>query len=194
MELVFATHNLNKFREVALLMPEHIQLLSLADIQCIEAIPETGATIAENAMLKAQYVADRYHYPCFSDDTGLEVAALNNAPGVHTAHYAGAHKNTEDNIQKLLRELRHNQNRAACFKTVIALITPGEKRCFEGIVNGTITQKKRGDKGFGYDPVFQPEGYTQTFAELPISVKNQISHRAKAVKQLLKYLKSNISC
>ena len=192
MELVFATHNLNKFREVALLMPEHIQLLHLADIQCNKAIPETGATLAENAMLKAQYVADRYHYPCFSDDTGLEVIALNNAPGVHTARYAGIHKNTEDNIQKLLRELHHNQNRTARFKTVIALITPSEKRCFEGIVNGIITHEKRGDKGFGYDPVFQPEGYTQTFAELPLSVKNQISHRAKAVKQFIDYLKNNM--
>lgn len=191
MEIVFATHNLNKFREVQLLMPGHIRLLCLDDIQCTEAIPETGTTIAENARLKAEYVALKYCYHCFSDDTGLEVAALNGAPGIHTARYAGAHKNTEDNIQKLLKELRHTPDRAACFKTVIALTVPSGIHLFEGIVNGTITKEKRGDKGFGYDPVFQPEGYTETFAELPLSIKNQISHRAKAIAQLLRYLKSN---
>lgn len=188
MKLVFATHNPNKFREVELLIPQHIQLLSLEDIGCIEDIPETGTTIAENAMLKAGYIKGKYHYSCFADDTGLEINALNGAPGIHTARYAGKHKNTEDNIQKLLAALHHTNNRNACFKTVIALVTTNKKLLFEGIVNGMVTREKRGSKGFGYDPVFQPEGYTKTFAELPLAVKNQISHRAKAVQQLIDYL------
>lgn len=191
MELVFATHNRNKFREVKLVLPDHIQLLTLDDIGCTEDIPETGITIKENAVLKARYVKENYNYPCFADDTGLEVKALNNAPGVYSARYAGEHKNTEDNIQKLLEKLHHIPHRKARFKTVIAFITKTEKKCFEGIIEGVITKEKRGSKGFGYDPVFQPEGYTHTFAELDILVKNQISHRAKAMHSLIAYLQSS---
>ena len=189
MELVFATHNPDKFKEVKLLLPKHIHLLSLDEIGCTEELPETAPTIAENAILKANYVKEKYGHSCFADDTGLETEALNGAPGVHAARYAGEHKDPEENIQKLLKELSHTDNRNARFKTVIALITPTEKLLFEGIVNGTITKEKRGDKGFGYDPVFQPEGYEETFAELPLSVKNKISHRAKAIRELIDYLK-----
>lgn len=187
MELVFATHNPHKFKEVALLMPGSIRLLSLNDIGCTEAIPETGATIAENALCKARYIREKYGYACFADDTGLEVEYLNGAPGIYSARYAGEQKNTEDNIQKLLFELREAPDRKARFLTVIALITPHEEKLFEGIVKGKITREKRGSRGFGYDPVFQPDGYTETFAELPLSVKNRISHRAKAIRLLLDY-------
>jgi XTP/dITP diphosphohydrolase len=188
MELVFATHNFNKFKEVQLLVPKHIKLLQLAAIGCAEEIPETAATLAENALLKANYIKEKYGYSCFADDTGLEVAALNGAPGVRSARYAGEQKSSEDNIQKLLTELRHTTNRKACFKTVIALVTANEKKLFEGIVNGTITNEKQGHQGFGYDAVFLPEGHAKTFAQLSITVKNQISHRAKAVQQLIAYL------
>lgn len=189
MKLIFATHNHNKFREVELLMPRHIQLLSLNDIGCTEDIPETGSTIAENALLKARYVAEKYRYPCFSDDTGLEADALEGAPGIYTARYAGKQANAEANMQKLLSALQHTGNRKACFKTVIAIIAEGKEFLFEGVIHGKITKEKRGEKGFGYDPVFQPEGYTQTFAELPLSIKNKISHRAKAITQLVDYLR-----
>ncbi len=191
MELVFATHNRNKFQEVKLVLPKYIQLLTLDDIGCTEDIPETGTTIEENAVLKARYVKENYNYPCFADDTGLEVEALNGAPGVYSARYAGTHKNAEDNIQKLLEELHHIHHRKARFKTVIAFITKTEKKCFDGVIEGVITKEKRGGKGFGYDPVFQPEGYTQTFAELDILVKNRISHRAKAMHSLIAYLQSS---
>lgn len=189
MELVFATHNPHKHKEATLLMP-HFRLLYLNEIGCVEAIPETGATLVENAFLKATYVYEKYKIPCFSDDTGLEVEALNGAPGVRSARYAGEPENTEANIRKLLQDLGNTTNRKACFKTVLALISKTKQHFFEGVVEGVITWEKRGTGGFGYDPLFVPDGYTKTFAELPLAVKNQLSHRAKALRQLVRFLKN----
>jgi non-canonical purine NTP pyrophosphatase (RdgB/HAM1 family) len=175
-------------------------VVSLADIGCHEDIPETGATLEENAMMKAEYVYNKYHLSCFADDTGLEVDALNGAPGVYSARYAAmettegaehpASHDSEANMARLLRELAENNNRKARFRTVIALIIDGKVTTFEGIVNGEIITEKRGGEGFGYDPIFQPEGYNQTFAELGVDVKNQISHRARATKKLVEYLQA----
>lgn len=188
MNLVFATQNRNKLKEVRLLLPSKFKLLSLADIGCTEDIAETADTLEENALIKADFVYNKFGYPCFADDTGLLVEALNGAPGVHSARYAGEHKNAEDNIEKLLLKLRPHQNRRARFATVIALKMKEETKLFRGEVEGLITHEKRGAGGFGYDPVFQPDGYSGTFAEQPISVKNKISHRGRALNQLLEYL------
>lgn len=191
MQLVFATHNKNKLVEIKALLPHHLEILSLDDIGCKEDIPETSETIEGNAILKANYVKKKYGYCCFADDTGLEVEILDGEPGVHSARYAGDEKSAEKNIEKLLHELNSKANRKARFKTVIALnLDNDEKVLFQGIVNGEIIEEKKGSKGFGYDPVFKPEGYDQTFAELPLSVKNEISHRAKAMEQLIDYLKN----
>ncbi|KAA1246362.1 non-canonical purine NTP diphosphatase [Aquimarina sp. RZ0] len=190
MKLVFATNNLNKLKEVQSLVPSHIELLSLSDINCAEDIPETSPTIEGNAIQKATYIKERYGYDCFADDTGLEVVALNNEPGVYSARYAGAAKDSTANMDKLLRELSGDKNRKAQFKTVIALHINNKTETFTGICTGSITEKKRGTDGFGYDPIFQPEGYDKTFAELPLEEKNKISHRAKAVHQLIRYLKN----
>lgn len=187
MQLVFATNNRNKLLEVQKLFPKEIKLLSLEDIGCTEEIPEIEPDLEGNAILKANYVTEHYGYPCFADDTGLFVNALGGAPGVHSARYAGNHKNTEDNTNKLLEELRRQFNRSAHFKTVIALNFNKEQHLFHGIVEGEITMEKRGEKGFGYDPVFIPKGYDKTFAQLPLTIKNQISHRAKAIQQLLAF-------
>ncbi|WP_461532828.1 non-canonical purine NTP diphosphatase [Sinomicrobium sp.] len=189
MKLVFATHNLNKLREVQLLFPSDITLLSLTDIGCSEDIPETADTIEGNARQKANYVKEKYGYDCFADDTGLEVDALNGAPGVYSARYAGEEKNAEANMEKLLSELERKESRTAQFKTVIALCTDKYTHVFEGVVKGCITTKKQGDRGFGYDPIFLPDGYTETFAQLPLEIKNQIGHRGKAIKLLLDFLK-----
>ncbi|WP_224491025.1 non-canonical purine NTP diphosphatase [Robertkochia flava] len=189
MKLVFATHNLNKLKEVKALLPKHIELLSLDDIGCTEEIPEEADTIEENAIGKANYVKNTYGYDCFADDTGLEVTALNGAPGVYSARYAGAEKSDLKNIEKLLNELDGKKDRSARFKTVIALNLENEKILFQGIAEGTIVETPRGDSGFGYDPVFKPSQYDQTFAELPLSEKNKISHRAKAMQQLIDYFK-----
>ncbi|RAV27862.1 non-canonical purine NTP diphosphatase [Sinomicrobium soli] len=189
MKLVFATHNLNKLKEVQSLLPPDITLLSLDDINCREDIPETADTIAGNAVQKADYIRENYGYDCFADDTGLEVEALNGAPGVYSARYAGAAKNAEANMEKLLSELQDKENRSARFKTVIALHLRGETRLFEGIAEGQITEKKRGDQGFGYDPVFLPDGYTETFAQLTLDTKNRIGHRGKAIRLLIDFLK-----
>ncbi|MBC6998661.1 non-canonical purine NTP diphosphatase [Cytophaga sp. FL35] len=191
MKLVFATHNQNKFQEVKLLMPDYIVLLSLTDISCFDEIEETGNTLEENAQIKANYVTQKYGLPCFSDDTGLLVNALNGRPGVFSARYAGNHKSSEDNMAKLLHELKKEKDRRAYFKTVIALNLPEEKHLFEGEAHGEITIGKQGEKGFGYDPIFKPLGYDQTFAQLPIDVKNKISHRGKAIDQLVQFLKNN---
>ena len=188
MELVFATHNMNKFKEVLLLMPKHIKLLSLNMIRCFDEIEETGITLEENAQLKADFVTKKYGYNCFSDDTGLLVNALNGDPGVHTARYAGKEKDANANMDKLLTNLNSFLDRKAYFKTVIALNIDSEKNQFNGIVEGTIAHKKSGEKGFGYDPIFIPEGYDKTFAELPLSVKNEISHRGRAIQKLIAYL------
>ncbi|MEE9364299.1 MAG: non-canonical purine NTP diphosphatase [Cellulophaga sp.] len=187
MKLVFATHNQNKLEEVRLLLPSYIQLLSLNDINCTDEIPETAETLEGNAIIKANYITENYGYNCFADDTGLLVDAVHGNPGVYSARYAGNQKNAEDNMSKLLSELKNNSNRAAHFETVITLNLDGQK-IFRGIAEGVITTEKQGDKGFGYDPIFKPTGHTKTFAQLPIAIKNEISHRGKAIKQLVAYL------
>lgn len=189
MKIVFATHNANKFKEVNALVPDNIDLVSLTDIGCFDDIPETTDTIEGNAIQKANYITEKYSLPCFSDDTGLLVDVLDGEPGIYAARYAGEQKSAEDNMAKLLHKLGNNKNRAAHFKTAIALNLNGEQYVFTGVVNGSITNSKQGNEGFGYDPIFTPEGYNLTFAELPLSVKNQISHRAKATQQLIAFLK-----
>lgn len=189
MKLVFATHNNNKLEEIRLLLPEKIELLSLTDIGCFDPIEEYGRTLEENAWIKARYVREHYALDCFSDDSGLEVKSLNGAPGVISARYAGEEKNADKNMDKLLNELQDIAERSAQFRTVIALTTNGVEMAFEGIIKGTIIKEKRGDGGFGYDPIFCPEGYNKTFAELPMEEKNKISHRSRAFQKLLKYLK-----
>ncbi len=188
MELVFATHNLNKVKEIQQVMPPHITLRTLEDIGCVEEIPETSDTLEGNALLKALHVVNKYGVACFADDTGLEVAALGGAPGVYSARYAGTPKNEARNMQKLLKELEGRADRKAQFTTVIALCTGRESHIFQGEVKGEITKSPRGGLGFGYDPVFRPEGYEKTFGELTLEEKNRISHRSMAVAKLLEYL------
>jgi len=190
MKLVFATHNENKVKEVQAILSPHISLLSLTDIGCLEEIPETGKTLEENAILKANYITQKFSFPCFADDTGLVVDALDGAPGVYSARYAGEQRDANDNMDKLLIELKHTKDRAARFETVIALNLNNEQYIFTGKVEGEITDKKSGEKGFGYDPIFKPLGYTKTFAELPLEVKNKIGHRGKAIQKLILHLKS----
>lgn len=206
MKIVFATNNEHKLSEIRAILGSQFEIVSLADIGCHEEIPETGTTLEENALMKAEYIYNKYHLSCFADDTGLEVEALNGAPGVYSARYASIDSNTSDtshdseaNMARLLRELANNNNRKARFRTVIALI---EKKdicpcgCtsikqihrFEGIVDGEITREKSGVEGFGYDPIFRPDGYDQTFAELGTDIKNQISHRARATAKLAEFL------
>ncbi len=187
-KFVFATNNIHKLKEVAAIVGHQIELLSLKDIGCHDDIPETADTLEGNALLKARYVYERYHTNCFADDTGLEVEALGGAPGVYSARYAGEGHNSEENIKKLLHELEGKDNRHARFRTVFALIINGKEHLFEGIVRGEIITRKRGTSGFGYDPVFVPEGFTQTFAEMSEEQKNKISHRALAVGKLCKFL------
>lgn len=188
MKLVFATHNHNKLKEIQALIPQHITLLSLDDIGCFEEIEENENTIERNAIAKAQYIKKTYGYDVFADDTGLEVSVLDNAPGVFSARYAGNHKNDKDNIKLLLKNLDGETNRKAQFKTIIALCLNDETHIFEGIVQGTITEKIIGENGFGYDPVFQPIGSKKTFAEISQEEKNKISHRGKAFEKLLHFL------
>ena len=188
MQLVFATNNHNKIKEVQTLIPEKIKLLSLEDIGCFEDIPETQNTIKGNAIQKAEYIKKHYGYDCFADDTGLEVAVLNGEPGVNSAHYAGPQRNAEDNMQKLLVLLNNQTNRKAQFKTVIALSLNNRVQTFEGICEGTITETKQGSQGFGYDPVFKPTGFNETFADMDLSQKNKISHRGKAIQLLVNFL------
>lgn len=188
MKLVFASNNKNKIAEIQSMLPENIRILSLEDINCLEDIPETADTIEGNAVLKADYVTTKYGYDCFADDTGLEVNALNGEPGVYSARYAGEQKNADDNMNKLLDALKNQENRNAQFKTVIALNLNGKQHLFTGIAKGTITKDKIGTNGFGYDPIFKPENFDETFAELPLATKNQIGHRGKAVQQLIDYL------
>ena len=188
MQLVFATNNKNKIKEVKALLPSHLEILSLEEIGCREDIPETSETIEANAHQKAAYVKEKYGYDCFADDTGLEVEALNGAPGVYSARYAGEEKNNEANVQKLLKELKDVTNRKARFKTVIALHLEEKAHSFEGICSGSITTSTRGNEGFGYDPVFQPEGHSQTFAEMTLKEKSSISHRARATRKFIGFL------
>ena len=207
MKIVFATNNAHKLSEIRDILGESIEVLSLNDIGCHTDIPETGQTLEENALLKARYVWDNYHLPCFADDTGLEVDALNGAPGIYSARYASMEvsaehaesHDSEANMRRLLRELGDNDNRRARFRTVIALIIKKnicscgctsikQEHLFEGIVEGEITYKKSGVEGFGYDPIFRPDGYDKTFAELGIDIKNHISHRARATRKLADFL------
>lgn len=188
-KLVFATNNTHKLEEIKAILKDKIEILSLADINCCVDIPETADTLQGNALLKAQYIYDHYGLDCFADDTGLEVEALNGAPGVFSARYAeGCGHDAEANMKKLLENLKENNNRKAQFKTVIALIQQGEINLFEGIVKGEITKEKKGETGFGYDPIFKPEGYELTFAQLGTEIKNNISHRARAVARLCEFL------
>lgn len=193
MRIVFATNNQHKLSEIRQILGSRVEVLSLKDIGCDVDIPETGTTLEENALQKAQYIYDNYHIDVFADDTGLEVEALNGAPGVYSARYASmengsASHDSEANMARLLRELGENNDRKARFRTVIALIEQGNVHQFEGIVNGEIIRERRGGEGFGYDPIFQPDGYDKTFAELGTDVKNQISHRARATQKLADYL------
>lgn len=188
-ELIFASNNLNKLKEIALLLPSNIVLKSLADIGCTDDLPETQATIEGNALQKAKYLSDKYKVNCFADDTGLEIDALNGRPGVYSARYAGEQKSAEDNMNKILAEMKDVGNRRAHFKTVIALVWQGKEFLFEGVVEGTITENKQGSQGFGYDPIFMPEGSSKTFAQMDLAEKNKISHRARAVNMLVNYLR-----
>jgi XTP/dITP diphosphohydrolase len=188
MQLVFASNNKNKIKEIQALVPDTIQIISLEDIGCTEDIPETADTIEGNAILKANYITSNYGYNCFADDTGLEVDALNGAPGVYSARYAGEQKDANDNMDKLLSELKDTTNRNANFKTVICLNFNGTQQLFTGIIIGTIIDEKIGTNGFGYDPIFIAEGHQKTFAELSLEEKATISHRGIAVQQLIRFL------
>ncbi|MGA9638632.1 non-canonical purine NTP diphosphatase [Flavobacterium sp.] len=188
MQFVFASNNKNKIREIQQLLPQSIQILSLADIGCHEEIPETADTIEGNAILKANFITQNYGYECFADDTGLEVTALDGAPGVYSARYAGEPSDSIANMDKLLENLKEETNRQAQFKTVMALNQNGKQYLFTGIAKGTITLTKSGQEGFGYDPIFQPENHSLTFAEMSAELKNAISHRGKATQLLISFL------
>ena len=191
-KLVFATNNAHKLEEVAAILGDQIELLSLNDIGCHTDIPETAETLEGNALLKSSFIFKNYGLDCFADDTGLEVESLGGAPGVYSARYAdGQGHDSQANMNKLLKEMEEKNDRKAQFRTIISLIEKGEERQFEGIVKGQITREKRGESGFGYDPIFQPDGYETTFAELGSDIKNRISHRARAVAALCDYLRKN---
>lgn len=191
MKLVFATNNKHKLQEVRDILGNRIEVLSLSDINCHDDIPETGTTLEENALIKARWVSEKYNCNCFADDTGLEVTALGGAPGVYSARYAGEECNSVANMEKLLQNLTEKTDRSAQFRTVIALIINGEEILFDGVVKGSITTEKSGDSGFGYDPIFVPEGYDISFAQMGNKEKNSISHRFRATEKLSKYLNGN---
>ena len=191
MKLVFASSNNHKINEIKKLLPVNIELLGLNDIECFDEIPETAETIEGNAILKANYIKNNYGLNCFADDSGLEIEALNGQPGVYSARYAGEPKDDNKNIDKVLFELHNQTNRKANFKTVICLNLNDKQYLFTGIVNGSIINEKKGDNGFGYDPIFVPDGFDKTFAQMTFEEKNQISHRAKAVMQMIDFLKNN---
>ena len=191
MKLVFATNNRHKLDEIRAILGDKIELLSLNDINCHDEIPETANTLQGNALIKAKYIYDKFGMNCFADDTGLEVDSLNGEPGVYSARYAGEECNPEANMKKLLNNLTGKNDRSAQFRTVIALIIEGEEKLFEGCVKGCISCEKMGDAGFGYDPIFIPEGYSESFAQMSSDMKNSISHRYRATENLCKYLKEN---
>ena len=193
MQLVFATNNAHKLEEVAAKIKGRIKLLSLTDIGCDDEIDETGTTFSQNASIKSHYIFDKYNLNCFGDDSGLEIDALDGKPGVYSARYAGHHGDHAANNQKVLAGLISADNRRARFRTVISLIWNGEEHLFEGVVEGSIRHELSGVAGFGYDPIFQPDGYTTTFAEMSLEEKNNISHRAKAVEKLLNFLNTQFS-
>ncbi len=190
-EIIFATANPHKIKEIKAILDGHFTIQGLDSIGCTEDIPETQPTIEGNAIQKAQYVVDHYGVNCFAEDTGLEIDALNGEPGVYSARYAGPQRDAQNNMNLVLKRLEGAEDRSARFKTVIALIIDGQIHTFEGIVNGRIIEEKKGDGGFGYDPIFMPDGYDQTFAELDAAVKNKISHRARAVEKLRTFLLSS---
>lgn len=192
MEIVFATQNNNKVKEIQKILPKHIVVKSLSDLGINEDIPETNPTIAENAIQKAQYVAEKFKVNCFADDTGLEIEALNGEPGVLSARYAGEDKNSENNINLVLKNLDGVENRNARFKTVFALVVDGKCVTFEGIVEGEITMDIKGNGGFGYDPIFKPLGHNTTFAEMSLDDKNKISHRAIALNKMITFIQADL--
>jgi XTP/dITP diphosphohydrolase len=192
-QLVFATNNAHKLEEVQAKAGDHIKLLSLNDIDCHDDIEETGLTFNENASIKSNYIYHKYKLNCFGDDSGLEIDALNNEPGIYSARYAGTHGNHEANMDKVLENLKDSANRKARFRTVISLMWNGAEYFFEGTVEGTIRTERCGTAGFGYDPIFQPDGYDITFAEMSMGEKNSISHRGRAVDQLIKFLNTQIT-
>ena len=189
-QLVAATNNQHKLSEIRPLIEPDFRILSLADIGCYDELPETTNTLEGNSFQKAAYVFERYHLPCIADDTGLEVEALGGAPGVHSARYAGDHRNSDDNIDLLLKNLKGKQNRRARFRTIITLVTGPETHLFEGIVSGEILETRRGVGGFGYDPVFRPDGFDKAMAEMSMDEKNHISHRGRAIRKLVNHLKA----
>ena len=188
-KIVFATNNNHKLKEVRDLASGIVEIVSLSEIGCSEEIPETGTTLNENASQKSHFVYNKYGIDCFADDTGLEIEALDGRPGVYSARYASEGCSFEDNTDKILKELENIENRQACFRTVISLILDGEEIHFEGRIDGRIIRERSGKKGFGYDPVFVPDGYTQTFAEMPLELKNAISHRGQAMRKMIDFLK-----
>jgi len=192
MKLVFATHNHNKASEIQSMLPKEIEIITLDKIQCFEEIPETETTFEGNARLKAEYVHGQFAMNCFADDTGLEIPALNGEPGVYSARYAGAQRNASDNMDLVLDKLKSVDDRSAQFRTVIALIWKDQLYLFEGIVKGRIIESKRGEKGFGYDPIFEPEGQGKTFAEMTMVEKNKFSHRARAFAKMIEFLKGQV--
>lgn len=192
MKLVFATNNPNKLSEIRMLLPASVELLSLKDIECFEELPETSDTLEDNAAQKSYYVYDNYGFNCFADDTGLEIDALDGRPGVYSARYAGEDCVAEDNIKKVLSEMEHFDNRDASFRTIISLVIDGKEHQFDGEIDGQITPEKWGEKGFGYDPIFLPDGFEESFAQMSIQQKNEISHRGLAVKKLIDFLRKMI--
>lgn len=192
MKLVFATHNKNKAKEIQQLTGNDFQILTLDDLGCKDEIIEDGITLEENANIKSDYISNKYKLNCFADDTGLLVEALNDQPGVHSARYAGEQKNADDNMNLLLSKLKNKSTRKAKFITVISLKINDEKYFFKGELNGKIIEEKRGENGFGYDPIFMPDGYLITLAQMNLSEKNKISHRAIAFNKLIKFLKKEI--
>jgi len=191
MEIIFASSNQNKAKEIQAVLPEEFIIKTLFDLGIHDEIPETADTLDGNALLKAQFVADKWKLPCFSDDSGLEIEALNNEPGVYSARYAGPQRNDDENMNLVLEKLQNETNRKACFKTVIALIIDGKTLIFEGKVDGIIRRDKKGNHGFGYDPIFEPEGLGKTFAEMNIEEKSNYSHRKRAVDKMISYLSTH---
>ena len=188
MKIIFASNNKNKVQEIQNQVPKSIEIVTLEEIGCTEDIAETGSTLEENAIIKANYITEKYGLPCFADDTGLEIDALNGEPGVYSARYAGEDKNADKNMDLVLQKLQHKTNRKAQFKTVIALNINNEQHLFTGIVEGEIRNKKIGTNGFGYDPIFEPENLDKTFAEMTLEEKNKLSHRGRAVEKLIDFL------
>lgn len=189
MKLVFATNNKHKLEEISQLLGGKHEIVSLSKIDCHDDIPEDHDTLEENALQKARYIKEHFGYDCFADDTGLEIEALDKRPGVYSARYAGPAKDSRENMKKVLREMEGMTNRNACFRTVIALILDGQEHLFEGRVDGKILTEQHGEAGFGYDPIFQPEGFLVSFAEMPMDEKNKISHRGRATQKLVEFLR-----